>query len=318
MHALATGLKSFPFVLAVAACFALGVGAVLPGSPGRAQEANPAIAPRFTEEALIARGNELLEAGDFASARLLYQAAASQGSGTGAMLTGVTFDPRYQEMAGVSGTPSDVELARQWYALAMERGDEQAQRNDLELTEWLKGQNVDPEADSPPEHQAAASVETPQPTPLDQAKSEPPNMAPEPESSAEPAVQAEIATSIEPSNEPYTAASAFDARVVRAQLTSAINDREPVDRLPSSIRVSDGGIGKVLFFSEVRDLAGQRLSHRWEREGNVMADISFSVGGNTWRMHSSKRVTPAMAGNWRVVVADAGGAELASVPFTLE
>jgi hypothetical protein len=298
----------------VAAGFALGVGVVLPVASGRAQEANPAITPQFTEEALIARGNELLEAGDFTSARVLYQAAASQGSGKGAMLTGVTFDPRYLEMVGVAGIPADVELARQWYALAMERGDEQAQRNDLELTEWLNGQTADSETDASREHQAAASVDTPQLTPLAQPESETPNTTPEPEPSAEPAAEAEIGNS----NEPSTATSASDARVVRAQLTSMVNAREPVDRLPSPIRVSDGATDKVVFFSEVRDLTGQRLSHRWEREGQVMAEIPFSVGGNTWRMHSSKRVTPAMAGDWRVVVIDDGGAELASVPFILE
>lgn len=316
---MAAVLKSFSLSLAVVAGFSLLVGAVIPRGSGLAQRQGAdapvpsGLSPGMTEETLIARGDALLEAGDLASARLLYQAAANQGSARAAMLTGVTFDPRYRELAGASAPPSDAKLARQWYALAMRRGDAEARRNDLELVAWLKEQNVDPDAMAETDAATPASAE-PEPEttdtvpPADPAGSANDEAVPEPaEASAEPAgVQ---------SASPDTAGG---SKVVRAQLTSAVKDREPVDRLPPSIQVSDGGVERIMFFSEVRDLSGRTLSHRWERQGQTMADVSFAVGSDSWRMHSSKRVTPAMTGAWRVVVVDETGAELASVPFTLE
>lgn len=363
VSALATGSKSRALMMASAAGFALLVSATLPAWPSRAQEQSPATESRLTDEALIARGNALLETGDFASARLLYQAAANQGSGKAAMLAGVTFDPRYLEITGVTGTRPNAKLARQWYALAIKRGDEQASRNDVQLVEWLKKNNVDTEAMAAADEQMSAPTEQSATPPLAQPDAQSAEMASEPAPETEVAEQAppaeaaapldqagptllarpepesdESTAEMPPADEtvnrsPRTGAeqakaespvdvsaepTAFDPRIVRAQLTSAVSNREPVDQLPSPVVVSGGDVDRILFFSEVHDLAGQELSHRWEREGQTVADISFTIGGNSWRMHSSKRITASMTGHWRVVVVDAGGTELASVPFTVE
>ncbi len=355
---MAADLKSFSLVLAVMAGFPLLVGAAVSSPPVRAEQQSPDTrvgsdpSPRLVEETLIARGNALLEVGDFASARLLFQAAANRGSGRAAMLTGLTFDPRYRELAGASEPQADASLARRWYALAIQRGDPEARRNDLDLVQWLKDRNIDPDAGAEPATEAAVEPEpepetqpaedetavsleeppsrraemTPAPTPgnatlptPDPAEAAGKGAGPDPtDASAEPSTETPVAVAAAPSMEPPMEAPIADDRVVRAQLTSAVEDREPVDRLASSIRVSDGGVQRIVFFSEVHDLSGQTLSHRWEREGQTMADVSFVIGSGAWRMHSSKRVTAAMTGAWRVVVVDEVGAELASVPFVLE
>ena len=51
-------------------------------------------------------------------------------------------------------------------------------------------------------------------------------------------------------------------------------------------------------------MAGQRVTHRWEYNGQVMADISFNVGGDRWRTHSSKNLQPIWLGEWTVSVLD--------------
>ena len=336
---MATDCKAFSRVFAATAGLSLVVGAALPGPPALAEEPDrdPPPASETTaglvEETLIARGNELLEAGDFASARLLFQAAANRGSGRAAMLTGVTFDPRYRELAGMAGPQSDARLARRWYALAIRRGDAEARRADLDLVQWLEDRDIDPDAmaetvvglePEPPPAPDPEPPPAPDPEPVTEdepvpeaatvAEAEPePEPPPPAEASAEPAMEEAAAP-----DEPSMVAAEADSRVVRALLTSAVRDREPVDRLPPSIRVSDGSVDRIVFFSEVRDLAGQTLSHRWEYQGETMADVSFVIGPGSWRVHSSKRVTPAMTGAWRVVVVDEVGAELASVPFVLE
>ncbi len=99
--------------------------------------------------------------------------------------------------------------------------------------------------------------------------------------------------------------------VVRAQFTSAIEAREPVDE----ITVLGNNVNKVYFFSELRDLQGETITHRWIYAGKVMAEISFNVGGPRWRVNSSKTLLPGWTGKWSVVVVDGAGAALSEYSF---
>ena len=93
-------------------------------------------------------------------------------------------------------------------------------------------------------------------------------------------------------------------RVARAIFTSAIVDREPVDDLSTV----SGGTQRVFFFTDLRELAGQIVTHRWEYNGNVMAEVTFKVGdGARWRVYSSKNLLPDWTGQWTVVVSNESG-----------
>jgi Protein of unknown function (DUF2914) len=89
--------------------------------------------------------------------------------------------------------------------------------------------------------------------------------------------------------------------VARGAFTSAIVDREPQDELKALPNDHE----KVYFFTELTDLAGQRVTHRWEYNGQVMAEVSFDVGADRWRTHSSKNLQPIWLGEWTVTVVDA-------------
>ncbi len=102
--------------------------------------------------------------------------------------------------------------------------------------------------------------------------------------------------------------------VVRAAFTSAVVDREPVD----SILTLGNGESHVYCFTELRGLAGQRVTHRWEYEGKVMAEVSFDVGGWRWRVWSRKNLRPEWHGRWRVSVVDASGRVLAQRDLAYE
>jgi hypothetical protein len=108
-----------------------------------------------------------------------------------------------------------------------------------------------------------------------------------------------------------------DPRVLRAQLSAGIREKEPTVRLQSPIQVTGRSDRTIYFFSEVRDLGGQTLVHRWEREGRVLATIPFEIRGQRWRVYSRKTITPRMTGNWRVVLADSTGKELAGSAFSV-
>ena len=106
---------------------------------------------------------------------------------------------------------------------------------------------------------------------------------------------------------PAAAAPSADA-VARAQFTSAVVEREPTDQLTSL----PSGAARLVFFTELRDLAGQTVVHRWERDGEVRAEVPFSVGGPRWRVWSTKELLPEEGGVWTVSVVDDAGTLLAS------
>ncbi len=101
-------------------------------------------------------------------------------------------------------------------------------------------------------------------------------------------------------------------RVARAIFTTAIADREPVDNLETLTNDTQ----RVYFFSDLRGLAGQIVTHRWEFNDEVMAEVTFKVGnGARWRVYSSKNLLPEWVGQWTVVVNDENGAALENRSF---
>ena len=86
--------------------------------------------------------------------------------------------------------------------------------------------------------------------------------------------------------------------VARSAFTSSIEDREPVDTLQQVNAMEQ----KVYFFTELRDMQGQTATHRWELNGEVMAEVAFDVKGSRWRVWSSKNLQPEWVGEWKVSV----------------
>lgn len=102
----------------------------------------------------------------------------------------------------------------------------------------------------------------------------------------------------------------FSATVVaqdavnRAQFTSAVEQREPADELSGVLTPVPE---KLYFFTDLRGMSGHKITHRWEHAGQVEAEISFHVGGDRWRVWSSKNLIPELAGEWQVTVLDDAG-----------
>ncbi len=86
--------------------------------------------------------------------------------------------------------------------------------------------------------------------------------------------------------------------VARAMLTSGVVDREPVDTVTDV--TTDHRV--IYFFSELQNMSGEKITHRWEYSGQVMAEVPFSVGGPRWRVWSSKSLEPFWVGEWTVSV----------------
>ncbi len=127
---------------------------------------------------------------------------------------------------------------------------------------------------------------------------------------------ASVAAPDSPSDVPARAPVAVSSdNVARAQLTTEVRDREPVDNLGNSVTAAGSELSRVYFFTELRRLAGSTVRHVWERDGEVLAEVPFSVGGWRWRVYSSKDILASEAGRWRVTVVDEAGNVLAEQPF---
>ena len=108
------------------------------------------------------------------------------------------------------------------------------------------------------------------------------------------------------------AVAAPTGKVARSAFTSEIADREPVDQ----ITALENDVTSIYFFSELIGLEGQTVVHRWEHNGEMLAEVPFEVGGPRWRVYSSKKLDPLWLGEWSVRVVDGAGNELSLDRFT--
>ncbi|MBU6422264.1 MAG: DUF2914 domain-containing protein [Gammaproteobacteria bacterium] len=105
-----------------------------------------------------------------------------------------------------------------------------------------------------------------------------------------------------------TPAAAATASVSQAQFTTAVTNREPAD----DISTLDNSHTQVFFFTALKDAAGQTITHRWQYNGQTMAEVKFEPKANHWRVWSSKTLIPGQTGTWTVEVVDGSDKVLAS------
>lgn len=117
-----------------------------------------------------------------------------------------------------------------------------------------------------------------------------------------------------PAQPAAAAAAQSTGTVARAQFTSAVENREPVDKVSNLLNDKN----RVYFFSEIKDAANQKVTHRWEYNGKVMSEMNFDIGSDRWRVFSSKTLDPSWTGEWKVSVVDEAGSTLGASTFTYD
>ena len=93
------------------------------------------------------------------------------------------------------------------------------------------------------------------------------------------------------------------AGISRSIFTTEIKDKEPI----SELKQVPSDVTRVYFFTEITGLNGHSIIHRWEYNGQVLAEVSFQVNGDRWRTWSSKNMLSSWLGKWQVSVLDEGG-----------
>jgi|TARA_B110000902_G_scaffold32036_1_gene34211 hypothetical protein len=94
----------------------------------------------------------------------------------------------------------------------------------------------------------------------------------------------------------------LSAQVERSQLTSSIENREPVDNLENFVQGQNNEIKRIYFFTQITGLGNKQIIHRWLHEGEEKAAVTLNIGADNWRTYSSKRVPKYWQGKWQVQV----------------
>ncbi len=103
-------------------------------------------------------------------------------------------------------------------------------------------------------------------------------------------------------------------RVARAQFTTAVENREPVDQIVVLSPPAD----EIFFFTDLRHLQGRTVTHRWEYQGQVVSQVPFEVNGPRWRVFSKASIEAGQTGEWSVTVIDESGWPLYTELFRYE
>ena len=86
-------------------------------------------------------------------------------------------------------------------------------------------------------------------------------------------------------------------------ISEAVFALDVEDRVPLNIiEEADNSLGKIYFFTNIRNLEGTHITHRWIYGDKVMADVQFEIRGPRWRVWSSKNLWRTWIGEWRVQV----------------
>ena len=91
--------------------------------------------------------------------------------------------------------------------------------------------------------------------------------------------------------------------VTRAVFAKQILKREPVDE----INALTSDVQGVYFFTELKDMGGHTVTHRWEYDGKRVGYTEFKVKAPYWRVWSYRKTPPGATGTWKVKVLNTVG-----------
>ncbi|MDV6343288.1 DUF2914 domain-containing protein [Nitrosomonas sp. Is37] len=111
-------------------------------------------------------------------------------------------------------------------------------------------------------------------------------------------------------------ASTDQSHVIKAQLTSAIQQQEAVDNI-DHVWLDQGTSQPIYFFLHLRGLKGKEVSVNWFYQDKEVAKIPLVIEDDNWRTHSNKMLNKTQMGQWRVEVQDQSGKLLAERAFTV-
>ncbi|MBO6850086.1 MAG: DUF2914 domain-containing protein [Marinobacter sp.] len=138
------------------------------------------------------------------------------------------------------------------------------------------------------------------------------------DSTAEPApLPAEAAGESEPSREDAASIKLLSDHVIRAQLSTGLEEKEPIDEIPNVLTMDSDGLVRIYLFTEIQGMEGQLHFHDWYLEDERVARVEISPSVDPMRASSAKYIDQHMVGDWRVEVVTEEGELLAKGEFSV-
>lgn len=138
------------------------------------------------------------------------------------------------------------------------------------------------------------------------------------ESSAEPAsFPAPAAGESGTSPEDAKSIKLLSDHLVRAQLSTGLEEKEPIDEIPSVLMMNSDGLIRIYLFTEIQGMEDQLHFHDWYLEDERVARVEIRPSVDPMRASSAKYIDRYMLGDWRVEVVTEEGELLAKGAFSV-
>lgn len=105
-------------------------------------------------------------------------------------------------------------------------------------------------------------------------------------------------------------------QVLRAQLSHAIQAREPIDNI-DTIQLQPNESKPIYFYLHLKDLEKKKITILWYRNDELDSQLSLYIHNNNWRTNASKQLDHQRLGTWRVELVDESGNLLATRYFAV-
>ncbi|WP_171695735.1 DUF2914 domain-containing protein [Methylomonas sp. ZR1] len=113
------------------------------------------------------------------------------------------------------------------------------------------------------------------------------------------------------------AAIILDRKVIRASLNTEPKDDEPGEPIKSPLRVIPNQSREVFYFSEIKNMKGRSLFHRWSRNGQIVHQKQLDMKDKITKVWSSKILSAKDKGEWQVQLTDKKGKVYSEVNFSV-
>lgn len=100
--------------------------------------------------------------------------------------------------------------------------------------------------------------------------------------------------------------------ISQAVFAKSVENKTPLKVITEA---NNNALNKVYFFTNIRNLTGEMITHRWIYKDKIKAEVGFKIKGKRWRVWSSKNIWHSWTGQWRVDVLDSQGDVLLSKTF---
>lgn len=113
------------------------------------------------------------------------------------------------------------------------------------------------------------------------------------------------------------AAVIWDRRVIRASLNGKPKDNEPGEPIKSPLGIRPNQPLELFYFSEIRNMKGKAVFHRWLRNGQIVLQKQLDIKERIAKVWSSKLLVAKDKGEWQVQLADKKGRVYSEVNFVV-